>query len=115
MPGLAHMATTDHSRNVSKAHVVAICLALAAWLLALARMAHLPSLGKSVHYSANIAATLLVLPILGQGVQLWAMPVTHRLVFAVVFGWMAITCWKLLRGDDIAANRRKSAAIIESR
>jgi hypothetical protein len=34
----------------------------------------------------------------GQAVQLWSMPLTHRLVFFVVFGWVAITSIRLLRG-----------------
>jgi hypothetical membrane protein len=88
----------DGSSPLTKAHVVAICLGLAAWLFGLARMAYLPSLGRFTHSSANIAAILLVLPILGQGAQLWSMPVTHRLVFLVVFGWVAITSIRLLHG-----------------
>jgi hypothetical protein len=87
----------DEGAPLSKAHVVAICLGLAAWLFGLARMAHLRSLGNAVHSSANLAATLLVLPIVGHGMQLWPMPVTHRLVFLVVFGWLAITSARLLR------------------
>ncbi|MCW5965807.1 MAG: DUF998 domain-containing protein [Bryobacterales bacterium] len=88
----------DGNSPLAKAHVVAICLGLAAWLFGLARMAHLTSLGNATRSSANIAAGLLVLPILGQGAQWWSMPVTHRLVFLVVFGWVAITSIRLLRG-----------------
>lgn len=101
----------DASAPLSKAHVVAICLGLAAWMLGLARMAYLPSLAKSIRSSANIAAALLALPILGQGVQLWSMPVTHRLVFLVVFGWVAITSIRLLRGasPEYAAERGHAA------
>jgi Protein of unknown function (DUF998) len=87
---------TDGGSALSKAHVVAISLGLAAWLCGLARMAHLHSLGKPVHYSANTAAVLVALPIVGQGAQLWSMPVTHRLVFVVVFGWLAVTSIRLL-------------------
>lgn len=84
---------------VSKAHVLAICLGLAGWLGGLARMAHLRRLGRSVHRSANGAARLVVLPIAGQGMQLWPMPVTHRLVFLAVFGWVATTSLRLLREE----------------
>lgn len=101
----------DGSSPLSKAHVVAICLGLAAWMFGLARMAYLPSLGKSTHSSAKIAAALLVLPMLGQGAQLWSMPVTHRLVFLVVFGWVAITSIRLLRGaDPVYAAEQEHAA-----
>jgi hypothetical protein len=82
---------------VSKAHVVAICLGLAAWLFGLARLAYLPGLGRSVQLSANVAAGLVVLPILAQVAGLVPMPLTHRLVFGVVFGWVAFTSIALLR------------------
>lgn len=78
----------DASAPLSKAHVVAICLGLAAWMLGLARMAYLPSLGKSVRSSASIAAALLALPLVGQGAQLWSMPVTHLSYFSwYSVGW----------------------------
>lgn len=94
----------DELAAVSKAHIVSICLALAAWLLGLARMAYLPKLGNSVHVMANIAAVLLVLPILGLAAGLWSMPVTHRLVFAVVFSWLAVTSIGLLRYREGTSN-----------
>ena len=86
----------DESSPVSKAHVVAICLGFASWLFGLARAAYLPSIGRSARFAANTAATLIILPIVGQIAQLWSMPVTHRLVFAVVFGWMTVTSVRLL-------------------
>ncbi|MEM9182272.1 MAG: DUF998 domain-containing protein [Pseudomonadota bacterium] len=82
---------------VSKAHVVAICLGLAGWCFGLARLASLTALSKSVRRSAKLAATLVVAPMVGQALELWPMPVTHRLVFAVVFGWFALTSITLLR------------------
>lgn len=88
----------DEGAGISKAHVVAICLGLAAYMLCLARMAHLPSFAKPVRNSANVAATLLGLSIAGQILQLWSMAVTHRLVFVVVFGWLAVTSIRLLGG-----------------
>lgn len=88
--------------TLSTAHVVAICLGLAGWMFGLARMAQLETVGKSVRYSANIAAALVVLPMFGFVAGLWSMPVTHRLVFAVVFGWVAFTSFRLLlNGSNI--------------
>ncbi len=49
-----------------------------------------------IRHSANVAAALVVLPMVGAGAQLWSMPVTHRLVFIVVFGWLAATSITLL-------------------
>lgn len=90
----------DSASSLSKAHVVAICLGLAAWMFGLARMAQQKTLGKSVRYSANIAATLVVLPMFGFVAGLWSMPVTHRLVFAVVFGWVGFASLSLLTGKE---------------
>lgn len=50
---------------LSTAHVVAICHGLASWMFGLARIAHLESHNPSVKYGANIAATLVVLPMFG--------------------------------------------------
>lgn len=81
---------------VSKAHIVAICLALAAWLFGLARMGALQSLSKGVKRRANIAAILLVSAMLGFVLGFWSMPLTHRMVFGIVFGWTGITALDLL-------------------
>lgn len=88
---------TDSAAPISKAHTVAICLALAAWLLGLARLAGSASLGRREKSTANIAAILLVLPIVGYVVGGWSMQMTHRMVFSVVFGWVVITSLRLLR------------------
>jgi len=86
----------DEGSGLSKAHIAAICLGLAAYMICLARMAHLPSFGRSIRSKANVAATILLLSIGGQVARLWSKPVTHRLVFAVVFLWVAITSISLL-------------------
>ncbi len=87
----------DSRSNFSKAHIVAICLALACWLFGLARISSKHSLGKSIRLRANIAAILLVVSMIGAAVSLWSIPITHRLVFGVVFGWTAITSVDLLK------------------
>ncbi|MEM6751225.1 MAG: DUF998 domain-containing protein [Planctomycetota bacterium] len=87
----------------SKAHIVAACLGVGAWMFALARIAQLRRLPRSVRRRANITAALVVLPILGLVAGRWSLPVTHRLVFAVMFGWVVITSVGLLRGAPRAA------------
>lgn len=93
---------------VSKAHVVMICLALASWLFGLARMGYIRSLEKKVRLRANVAATLLASSMIGFVLGLWPMPVTHRLVFGVVFGWTAITATDLLLDSASGQNQGKT-------
>ncbi len=81
---------------LSKAHIVAICLALAFWLFGLARISYLPFIESRTRRKANIAAILIVSGIVGFALGLWSMPLTHRWVFLVVFGWTAITAIELL-------------------
>lgn len=100
----------DHSEStLSTAHVLAICLGLAGWMFGLARMAHIKTTEKTVRYSANIAAALVVLPIFGFIAGLWSMPVTHRLVFVVVFGWVAFESIRLFM-SSIHTNDQRGIA-----
>jgi len=87
----------DREAGISKAHVVAVCAGLAAYLACLAKLGYLRSFGHTVRRSANVAATLVVVSMVGQALRFWSMPVTHRLVFAVVFGWLGTTSIRLLR------------------
>ena len=89
----------DAASPLSKAHTVTICLALACWLFGLARLGGCTTLRKTERHIANSTAVLLVLPILGFLLGLWSMPVTHRLVFCVVFSWVVVTSVRLLRED----------------
>lgn len=81
---------------VSKAHIVAICLGLAFWLFGLSRLGYNPLLEKRVRKRANITAFVLVISMVGFVLGLWSMPITHRLVFGIVFGWTAITSLELI-------------------
>ncbi|OEK01047.1 hypothetical protein BFP97_05785 [Roseivirga sp. 4D4] len=83
----------------SKAHVVAICLALAFWLFGLARISGKASISKNTKLRANVAAIILVLSMIGGAINLFSMPITHRLVFGVVFGWTFVTSLHLLKGQ----------------
>lgn len=81
---------------VSKAHVVAICLGLASWLFGLSRMGFNVQLKKSIRTKANLTAILLVASIIGFMLGFWSMPMTHRLVFGIVFGWTTLTSLDLI-------------------
>jgi len=81
---------------VSKAHIVAICLGLAFWLFGLSRLGYNRQLKKKVRYRANFTAVVLTISMIGFVLGLWSMPITHRLVFGIVFGWTAITSLELI-------------------
>jgi len=86
----------DAAAPISKAHIVAICLALACWLFGLAKLSSSKRVKTKVRVQANIAAIILVGAMIGHVLGFWSMPVTHRLVFGVVFGWTAITATELV-------------------
>jgi len=81
---------------VSKAHIVAICLGLACWMFGLSRLGYNKQLKKEIRNRANFTAIILVFSIMGFVFELWSMPVTHRLVFGIVFGWTAITSFEAI-------------------
>jgi hypothetical membrane protein len=80
----------------SKAHIVSICLGLAFWLLGLSRLGYNQQLRKGIRNRANYTAIALVLIIIGSVLGLWSMPITHRLIFGIIFGWTAITSFELI-------------------
>ncbi|NER17534.1 DUF998 domain-containing protein [Spongiivirga citrea] len=82
--------------SVSKAHIVAICLGLAFWLFGLSRLGYNQNLKQRIRKRANLTAIILVLSMIGFVFGLWSMPITHRLVFTIVFGWTAITSIELM-------------------
>tara|TARA_R100001369_G_scaffold82996_1_gene114967 strand:+ start:212 stop:802 length:591 start_codon:yes stop_codon:yes gene_type:complete len=88
--------------TASKAHIVSVCLGLAFWLLGLSRLAYNRQLRKGIRNRANFTATVLVLSIICSALGLWSIPVTHRLIFGIVFGWTAITSFELIlrKGRD---------------
>ncbi|NRB63272.1 MAG: DUF998 domain-containing protein [Saprospiraceae bacterium] len=82
--------------SVSKGHIVAICLGLVFWLFGLSRLGYNQNLKQKIRKRANLTAIILVLSMIGFVFGLWSMPITHRLVFAIVFGWIAITSIELM-------------------
>ncbi|OEK04244.1 DUF998 domain-containing protein [Roseivirga misakiensis] len=89
---------------VSKAHIVAICLGLASWMFGLSRLGYNRQLKRSVRIRANITATILMLSMAGFALELWSMPIAHRLVFGIVFGWTAVTSIELIGKPKAVAN-----------
>ena len=81
---------------VPKAHIVAICLGLAFWLFGLSRLGYNQQLKRKIRIRANLTAVILVLSMMGFVFGLWSMPITHRLVFGIVFGWTALTSIELI-------------------
>ncbi|RDK83538.1 DUF998 domain-containing protein [Marinirhabdus gelatinilytica] len=90
----------------SKAHIVAICLGLAFWLFGLSRLGYNRKLKRKVRNRANLTAVILVLSMIGFVFGVWSMPITHRLVFGIVFGWTAITSIELILKNE---TNRKTA------
>ena len=86
----------NETTSLSKAHIVAICLGVACWLFALARIGMLNNLEPVIRTAANTAATLFILPVIGEAAALWPSPITHRLVFLVVLSWIVFSSGKLL-------------------
>ena len=83
---------------ISKAHIVSTCLGLAFWLLGLSRLAYNRQLRDGIRNRANFTAAVLILSIIGSALELWSTPVSHRLIFGIVFGWYAITSFELILG-----------------
>lgn len=94
----------DANAPLSKAHFVSICIALAGWCFALARMGQAGVLGKRIRMGANAAGVLAVLPMVGTAANLIAAPVTHRLVLAVVFGWVIFVSLRVLNKSGSVGN-----------
>ncbi len=94
----------NEAAPLSKAHIVVICLGVASWLFALARIGMLKNIEPVIRTVANMTGTLFILPVIGEAAALWPSPITHRLVFLVVFGWVAFSSIKLLsKTGDIPA------------
>jgi len=95
------MDIVEPDSPVSKAHIVVICLALAFWLFGLSRMGYKPQLDKKIRIRANFTAMILVASMVGYVLGFWSMPITHRLVFGVVFAWTGITSLELLTKNPV--------------
>lgn len=95
---------------ISKAHIVAICLGLAFWLLGLSRLGYNQNLQRKIRNRANLTAVILILSIMGFVIGVWSMPITHRLVFMIVFGWTSITSIELIYNKKTTYNNDYNSA-----
>ena len=85
---------------LSKAHFVSICVSLAGWCFALARIGQKALGDKSIRLAANTAGLLAVVPMIATAAGLFAAPVAHRLVLVVVFGWVVFTAVGMLKKKE---------------
>ncbi|MDN3203341.1 DUF998 domain-containing protein [Algoriphagus sediminis] len=88
---------------VSKAHIVSICIGLAFWFFGLSRMGSNPNLPQKIRKRANLTAGVLATAMIGFTLGFWSMPITHRLIFGIVFGW---TGWTSI---ELVLNKNKSS------
>ena len=93
---------TDETATVSKAHIAAITLGLAAWLFGLARLGSNKKLDSHIRKRGNAAAAVLAILMCGSAIELWAEPIAERLIFAVVFSWITLAAFPLFQ----TANKR---------
>ena len=82
---------------MTKAHVVSICMSLAGWCFALARLGYVEGIDRRMKPVANMAGVAVVLPMIASATELFPAPIAHRLVLAVIFGWVIFVCWICLQ------------------
>lgn len=94
---------SDPDSSLAKIHFVSICIAMAGWCVALARMGYIESKHGLMKPAANIAAALSIAPMVAMAGSISSEPIAHRLVFFVVFGWILFvsTCLLLRRSTAI--------------
>ncbi len=90
---------TDAAATMSVAHFVSICLCLAGWFMSLARMSHLKRF-----YGTNAVIVLSMVPVISLATELVTAPIAHRMMIAVVFGWVLFTSIQLLRSPESVAH-----------
>lgn len=90
----------NESATVSKVHIAAITLGLAAWLFGLARLGSNKALPTAIRKQANLTAGILTLCMMGSFLEFWTEPIAERLVFGVVFSWTALSAFSLLKIDN---------------
>lgn len=83
--------------GVSKAHIAAVCIGVAAWMLGLARFASSVSPDRFSKGLANTVSLLLVLSAIGHAGGFWSMSILHRLVLGIVFLWTFASSIRLLK------------------
>lgn len=74
--------------DLSKVHFVSICIALAGWCLALARLDQAGRDWVGLQRVSRAAATGAVAALAGMALQCWNAPVANRLVLLAVASWI---------------------------
>ena len=90
---------SDATSELSKAHYISVCIALAGWCLGLARLSRSSFPDHFARDSANYTILLSLLPLLCIGGGVSAEPIAHRIVLVVVFGWIILNSLRLLRSN----------------
>ena len=103
----------DSNAPISKAHIISnlpcSCI-LVIWTFEnFLQYCKQKNSSKSSEYSCNFNCNFYDWVCKG----IWTMPITHRLVFAVVFGWTAITSIDLLIISRISNQNLKNKSSIE--
>jgi asparagine synthase (glutamine-hydrolysing) len=60
------------------------------------RLGYNKQVKRKIRIRANFTAVILTLSMLGFVFGLWSMPIVHRLVFVIVFGWTTLTSIELV-------------------
>lgn len=90
----------DAESQLSKIHFASICIALAGWCFALARIGQNEQLDRSLKKSSNLALVLAIGPFIGLAGNVVPEPIAHRLVLAVIFGWTLYLSTIVMRQSD---------------
>ena len=85
---------------LSKIHFASICIALAGWCFALARIGQNEQLDRTLRTSSKLALVLAIAPFIGLAGIVLPEPTTHRLVLAVIFGWTLFLSTIVFRQSD---------------
>ena len=90
----------DADSTLSKIHFVSVCMSLAGWCMGLSRLtshANKDSFSKSAAY---VAVTSVAFPLMGLAADLIAEPIAHRMILAVIFAWVGVVSYQLIRTKD---------------
>ncbi len=91
----------DTQSPLSKAHFVSICLSLAGFCFGLARLTGSRS-PRHERIMANGVIALAIVPIVCVSGGVSAEPMAHRIILSVVFTWVVLISYRLLRSDITA-------------
>ncbi|MEM8679704.1 MAG: DUF998 domain-containing protein [Planctomycetota bacterium] len=85
----------DAEATLSKVHYASICLALAGFCGALARLTRGGANDPAARKEATMAVALVIFPIVACGAGLCTEPIAHRAILAVVLGWVWLNAFRI--------------------